>query len=272
MREVQSQAPQAICELVPQNVSRNLIVNRAAPPFDNADLRHAMALSLDRRAFIDILGEGHGDIGGAMEPPPAGRWGLPLEILKTLPGYDPDMPKNRAEARRIMERLGYGPDKPLAIRVSARNIPPTRDPAVILIDQLREIYVSGELEPVDTAQWYPKVMRKDYTVGVNVTAGGADEPDQNFYENYACGAEGNYDGYCNPELDRRIERQSMELDPDKRAQLVWEIDRSLQQDGARPIIFYPRGATCLQPSVKGLTIMINSSFNGWRMEDVWLDK
>jgi ABC-type transport system substrate-binding protein len=130
-----------------------------------------MALSLDRRAFIDILGEGHGDIGGAMEPPPAGRWGLPLEILKTLPGYDPDMPKNRAEARRIMERLGYGPDKPLAIRVSARNIPPTRDPAVILIDQLREIYVSGELEPVDTAQWYPKVMRKDHCRTYRQTSG-----------------------------------------------------------------------------------------------------
>jgi len=24
--------------------------------------------------------------------------------------------------------------------------------------------------------------------------------------------------------------------------------------------------------VKGLTIMVNSMFNGWRMEDVWLDK
>jgi peptide/nickel transport system substrate-binding protein len=115
-------------------------------------------------------------------------------------------------------------------------------------------------------------VRKDYTVGVNVTASGVDEPDQNFYENYACGAEGNYDGYCNSELDRLIDRQSMELDPDKRAQLVWEIDRTLQQDGARPIIFYPRGATCLHPYVKGLTIMVNSSFNGWRMEDVWLDK
>ncbi len=24
--------------------------------------------------------------------------------------------------------------------------------------------------------------------------------------------------------------------------------------------------------VKGLTLMVNSIFNGWRMEDVWLDK
>jgi hypothetical protein len=24
--------------------------------------------------------------------------------------------------------------------------------------------------------------------------------------------------------------------------------------------------------VKGLTLLVNSLFNGWRMEDVWLDK
>jgi len=35
-----------------------------------------------------------------------------------------------------MTRLGYGPDKRLAIKVAARNIPTYRDPAVILIDQL----------------------------------------------------------------------------------------------------------------------------------------
>ena len=26
------------------------------------------------------------------------------------------------------------------------------------------------------------------------------------------------------------------------------------------------------PTLKGLTLMVNSIFNGWRMEDVWLDK
>jgi peptide/nickel transport system substrate-binding protein len=40
----------------------------------------------------------------------------------------------------------------------------------------------------------------------------------------------------------------------------------------RPIIFYGRGTTCWQPHVKGLTIMVNRINNGWRMEDVWLDK
>ena len=40
----------------------------------------------------------------------------------------------------------------------------------------------------------------------------------------------------------------------------------------RPIFFYDRRATCWQPYVKGLTIMVNSISNGARMEDVWLDK
>ena len=46
----------------------------------------------------------------------------------------------------------------------------------------------------------------------------------------------------------------------------------LAQDGARPVIFYPRGGTCRQPWVKGLTIMVNSIYNGWRYEDVWREK
>src|SRR5262249_8101403 len=81
---------------------------------------------------------------------------MPPEMLKTLHGYDPDVAKNRAEAKQIMERLGYGPSKRLATKVSVRNIAPARDPAVILIDQLKEIYIDGELETVDTTTWYPK--------------------------------------------------------------------------------------------------------------------
>jgi len=51
-----------------------------------------------------------------------------------------------------------------------------------------------------------------------------------------------------------------------------QVERKLAEDDARPIIFYSRDGTCRQPHVKGLTLMVNSIFNGWRMEDVWLDK
>jgi peptide/nickel transport system substrate-binding protein len=272
LEEVKSQVPQANCVLTATNVSRNLILNREKPPFDNADLRRAVALSLDRKAFIDILQQGKGDIGATMLPPPEGLWGMPPEMLATLPGYDPDIAKNRAKAHEIMEKLGYGPDNRLSLTLSSRNIPAYRDPAVILIDQLKEIYIDAVLEPVETANWFPKIYRKDYTIAINGTESGVDDPDQQFYENFVCGAVRNYTGYCNPEVDKLIDHQSAEGDPTKRKQLVWEIERRLAEEGARPIIFYPRGGTCSQPYVKGLVTMVNSIYNGYRMEDVWLDK
>ena len=231
-----------------------------------------MALSLDRRAFIDIISEGQGDVSGVMQPLPEGLWGMPQDVLKMLPGYDPDVQKNRSEAREIMHKLGYGPDKRLAIKISTRNIPPYRDPAVILTDQLKEVFIDGELEIVETASWFPKVMRKDYKIGLNLTGGGVDDPDQQFYENYGCGAARNYTGYCNPELEKLFDRQSIEPDAGKRKKLVWEIEKKLAEYGARPIIFYNRFAYCWQPQVKGWPMMVNSIINNWRMEDAWLDK
>jgi peptide/nickel transport system substrate-binding protein len=91
---------------------------------------------------------------------------------------------------------------------------------------LKEIYIDGELEPVDTVQWYPKVMRGDYAVGLNLTGNGLDDPDQTLYENFTCGAEGNYDRYCNPELDKMVDLQSMEFDQKKRKELVWRSSGS----------------------------------------------
>jgi peptide/nickel transport system substrate-binding protein len=272
LRDVKNQAPNAICEMKTQNGTSNLLLNREKPPFDNPELRKALALAIDRQAFIDILTEGEAKIGGAMLPPPEGLWGMPDEMLRTIPGYGGNVEKNRADARKIMEKLGYGPNKRLQVTVSTRNVPSFRDPAVILIDQLKHVYVDGVLETVESANWHSKVMRKDYTIAQNGTGSGVDDPDQQFFENYACGSPRNYSAYCNPELDKKFVEQSTMTDQEKRKKLVWEIDKKLQEDQARPIIFHTRNATCLQPHVKGVTLMVNSIYNGWRFEDVWLDK
>jgi peptide/nickel transport system substrate-binding protein len=272
LNDTQSQVPTATCKLVPSNVQRNVIINRDAPPFNNPELRRAVALTLDRKAFIDTLTQGKGSIGGALLAPPEGIWGMPADMMEKLPGYDPDVAGNRAKAREIMKKFGDGPDKRLSLKVSTRDIPPYRDPAVILIDQLKEIYIDAELELVDTTGWYPKVMRKDYSIGLNLTGNGIDDPDQSFYENYACGSDSNYDGYCRPEMDKLFEQQSMEADQEKRKQMVWQIERRLAEDVARPVLYHNRSGNCWHQYVKGYVPMINSIYNGNRMEDVWLDK
>jgi len=269
-KDVQSQMPGAVCQACALNVAPNMLINRK-PPFDNPVLRRAMVLTLDRHAFVDILGAGQGDLGGAMLPPPEGLWGLPPDILATLPGYGPDVAQSREQARGLMRSLGYGPDKHLALKISVRNLAIYRDPAAILIDQLKEIWIDGEMELVETASWLSKLVRSDFTVALSLVGNGVDEPDQQFYESYVCGSR-NYTGYCNPEIDKLVDQQSMEADQDKRKQLVWEIDRRLQQEVVRPILYFMRAATCWRPEVKGITIMANSIYNGWRLEDAWLDR
>ena len=77
LNDAKSQLPEALCELTPGSVNRNLLINRDRPPFDNPELRRAMALSLDRQAFIDIISGGQGEFGGVMQPAPSGIWGMP---------------------------------------------------------------------------------------------------------------------------------------------------------------------------------------------------
>jgi peptide/nickel transport system substrate-binding protein len=271
-RDVKAQAPDAICELTPSGgVNRHLLINRMVPPFDNPKLRRAMALSLDRQAFIDIVGDGEGDIGGVLQPQPGGRWGLAPEILKTLPGYDPDVAQNRAEARRIMEALGYGPGNRLKLKITTRDLQNYRVPTVILIDQLKEIYIEGEVDAIDTTVFFPRMLRKDFSVSLNLQTSGPD-PDPILDIFYSCGGSLNLDGYCDAETDRLITEQSREANPERRRQVLASIERRLADDGGRPIIFYTRGGTCWRPYVRNTAVMVNSLYNGNRREDVWLDK
>ena len=87
-----------------------------------------------------------------------------------------------------------------------------------------------------------------------------------------CIRDRNYPNYCNKDIEKLFDEQSQETDLAKRKKLVWDIDKKLQLDVARPVIVHDWGATCWQPVVKGLVLSKNSIYNHWRFEDVWLDR
>lgn len=270
VNDIKAQRKDAICEIAPMNVAANILMN-PNPPFDDIEVRRAVAFALDRKAFREIMTANTGEAGGAMQPLPEGRWGLPPEILRELPGYGPDVAKSREKARAIMMAKGYGPAKMLKLKLSTRNLPTYRDASVILISQLKEIYIDAELQLVETAQWVSKLIRRDYEIAVSQVGNGVDDPDQNYYESYACGSR-TYMDYCNKDIDAMIAAQSAERDPEKRKAIAWEIDKKLTNEAVRPMLYYMHGATCWQPGVKGVNIQVNSIYNNWRLEDVWLEQ
>ena len=187
VKEIQTQMPEAICDISPMNVAANVLMN-PVPPFDDLKVRQAVAMTLDRKSFIDILTAGQGDIGTAMLPSPEGRWGMPEAMRREMPGYDPDVAKSRAAARATMAEHGYSAANPLKLKLSTRNLPTYRDASVLLISQLKEIFIEAELELVETALWVPKLVRRQYQLALSLVGNGVDDPDQGYPENYACGS------------------------------------------------------------------------------------
>ena len=84
-------------------------------------------------------------------------------------------------------------------------------------------------------------VRKDFSVALNLTGTLVDDPDAMLYENYACGGVGNYNGYCNPEIDRMIEQQSMEADN------LAEIRTGMDRDAMRPQLARRGSSRCAFP-------------------------
>ena len=272
MKDINRNAPQIQCTLGPTNVSSNVLINSAKPPFDNPKLRRVVMLGLDRQGFIDIMSHGASSISGVMQALPEGLWGMPKAVLEKLPGYSGTLAERQAEAHKIMSELGYGPNNRLKIKVSTRDFTTYKEPAVILVDQLNKLFFDAELEIIETAIWFGRAARQDYTIAFNLSGVAIDDPDVTITENFHCKSENNFTKYCNPKVDELLEQQSAERDVEKRKQIVFEIERVLAEEIARPIISHGRSAQCWHPYVKGYIRQENSIYNQWRLEALWLDK
>ena len=190
-----------------------------------------------------------------------------------IPGFGKDAERNRTEARKLMQEAGYGPGKKLKANYIVRMASPEwLMGASLVADQLRSIYIEGEIEQKEFTVLTGAFMKGAYTLAYHQTSTPVDDPDVSYYGSYKCAAVRNYTRYCNSEVEARIDEQSATVDPVKRKRLVQELDLMLQQDGVRPILLQQMSTGCWHPYVKGYVRATNGIYSHHRMEDVWLDK
>jgi len=80
-----------------------------------------MQLSLDRKSFIDILGEGQYDIAGCFSHPPEGIWGMPQEMLQQRPATGRTCKKTgQKSSDDAIARLW--PRQSVKVKLASRNI------------------------------------------------------------------------------------------------------------------------------------------------------
>jgi peptide/nickel transport system substrate-binding protein len=177
----------------------------------------------------------------------------------------------KAQARKLLAGAGVTPQSPLKVEIVTRAIAVYVDMASFIINELKQVGIEGTLKQIETAQWHAMATRGDYQIGANLTGLGVDDPDANFYENFACGSPRNYSAYCNEQVMQMFAQQSQELDPKKRLALVATIQKKLEEDAARPVLSHRLDYFTHWPHVKGF-VPHHNIYNFSRMQDVWRDK
>ena len=268
--QLKGAVPSMVFTETASNVSENLLLNTKKPPFDNVKVRRALSFAIDRRAYAQTVHRGAAVIGASLAPKPWGVWGLVDKDLNQLPGYG-GAAEGRATAKKLLAEAGFGPGNPLKVEIVTRAIAIYLDFSGFVVSDLKQVGVEATLKQIETAQWHPMVTRREFHIGANLTGLGVDDPDANFYENYACGSSRNYGDYCNEEVTRLIDQQSQEIDQKKRLALVWQIQKKLEEDAARPTMGWRTDRFAHYPYVKNL-IPNQVTYNCCRLQDVWLDK
>ena len=247
----------------------NILLNNKRPPFNDARLRRAISMAVDRNVYVRAVEPGYLP-GAIMLPRPHGGWGLAAEELKGLPGYrDPALDKE--EARKVMRELGYGEAKRLQVKVTTRTPANYQTGATWLLSELKQIYIDAEMEVLEDGSWYPRQARRDYAIAWNGTGYAVDDPDVVYTENYTCNSQRNYSDYCDPEAEALFARQSSMVDRAERSKLVLEIERKLINDVARVSMGFRTDYNARRSYVKNF-VGHNTVYTFARMQDVWLDK
>jgi peptide/nickel transport system substrate-binding protein len=127
-------APGIVIQSVPSKGHYVFIMHCNTPPFDNADLRMALKLAMDREQMVQQILQGHAQLGNDF--PINEAYALFPEGIDQR-AYDPD------EARHYYERSGHS--GPILLRTSEVAFPGAVDAALLYQQQAQAAGIQIEV-------------------------------------------------------------------------------------------------------------------------------
>jgi len=207
-----------------------LSMNTKAPPFDDPRVRKAVFLALDPWTAIDNVWQGQGFVSlGA--PVARADWLLSREELE--PYFN-----QPSKAQQLVRQVSGG--QPIAFTLTVGNFGELYvQYAQNLANQLRAVGFDPKIKVVDLADFQERVwFGGDYAMFLGVHPP-MTTPNTYLLSVLHSNGSANTHGYSMEELDELIERQSVEMDPDRRAEMFQEITRKVLDAAVRfmPVTF-----------------------------------
>jgi peptide/nickel transport system substrate-binding protein len=217
-------------------------INTEKPPFNDARVRRALTLAMDRWEGSKALSQIAfvRDVGGLMRT--GSPFAMPESDLEKIAGYGHDINAARTEARRLLQEAGV--PQGFTFKLLNRNVPMPYEPTgVFLIDQWRRIGIEVTQQVEESAQYLTSLRQGNYDVAVDFSAEFMDEPDIQLAKYLSTDRSPlNYGRHQDKSLDELYDRQSRETNPDARKQLVAQFERKVmdEQAYAFPVLWWYR--------------------------------
>jgi peptide/nickel transport system substrate-binding protein len=241
------------------SLTRELLrINVTRPPLDDARVRQALSLAINRdelvRAAIFGVGTTTGPIAPALKD-----WAVPVTSLPYLQ-YD------SARARELLAAAGHASGLNLTIKTSR---PQSIAAAQIIQRHLKAVGVEVEILPLEWGVFNRDIRRQEYDLAIHALLSEPD-PDVYFAQVYKTGSVLNVSGYSNPRVDALIERGVSTGDRAQRKAIYDELQRLVDEEAPTPTLFTQNRVDVVRKTVKGYAQIPNGSRITYR--DTWLER
>jgi peptide/nickel transport system substrate-binding protein len=209
--------------------------NSKKKPFDDARVRRALTLAVDRWGGSKHLSQIAivKPVGGVSFP------GHPLSPskaeLEQIAGYWPDINKSRAEAKRLLKEAGQ---ENLKFTLSNRAIDqPYTIVGTWLIDQWRQIGVTVDQQMFPTGPFYAKMRGSDFDVTMDFNCQAVINPllDVGKFLSHDKGNE-SYGGYTDRTLDKMFEDMNRAPDVETQKKMMLAFEKRVLDEQAHSLI------------------------------------
>ncbi len=248
-----------------------LFFNVSKPPFDDLRLRQAVNLVIDREAYNQALWNGNSFPGLPMAFTIFGR--PDDEVWNVLPGWGTGEKKAEEveQAKALMVEAGYG-DGIKDVNMLTVNFSGTINMGEFFAAELAKLGIEATLDIQDFAVWNPRTESGDFHLTPMWWTLFTADPDESLANQYITGAVRNTMHYSSAEIDRLFQEQSVELDPEKRLQLVRQIEDILLEDLPVADAMSPQANFIQHSYVRGWEFGIAAGAGARNRERMWLDR
>jgi peptide/nickel transport system substrate-binding protein len=245
--------------------------NHARKPFDDARVRRAMTLAIDRWGSAPALSRitVTKTVGGVVFP--TSPLAATKQELQQLAGYWPDIEKSRAEARRLLKEAGA---EGLTFELLNRNVDqPYKFNGTWVIDEWSKIGVRATQRVLPTGPYNEALRQGDFTVALDAECQNIVNPllDGTKYLPHSVST-ANYGNYDDPTEIDIYDRMLRETDFARQRDLMRQFERRvLDTEAHEMFLLWRYRIVAYRSYVKGWKIS-PSHYVNQDLATIWLDR